>query len=139
MSFKHYKECLLRKIIISNELEYDKKDKQFSIVVLKIVSFFRKKMIVFALNNATRVFSVAHALKLGAIKLGVDKNKIEVLGNGVDTSLFYRIDKNAAREKLGLPKNIKIIISVGHLVERKGFHLIVEALRKIKNDYDDWW
>jgi teichuronic acid biosynthesis glycosyltransferase TuaC len=88
----------------------------------------RKKQIQFALKNADLVIGVADALRRGAVKLGADENKTVTISNGVDAEVFYPVPRDEARRRLGLPPERKIILSVGHLVERKGFHLIVEAL-----------
>lgn len=88
----------------------------------------RKRQVVYALKRANRVFAVANALRLQAGDLGVDVKKIVAATNGVETELFYPIDKQLVREKLGLPPDKKIILSIGYLVPRKGFDLIIDAL-----------
>lgn len=93
----------------------------------------RKMQIQYALKKADLIISVADALRRGAIALGADPNRSVTISNGVDTKLFFPIDREEARRKLGLPINRPIILSVGHLVERKGFHLIVEALHLLKH------
>jgi teichuronic acid biosynthesis glycosyltransferase TuaC len=88
----------------------------------------RKRQIQFALKHADLVIGVADALRRGAVALGADENKTVTISNGVDGEIFYPLPRDEARQRLGLPRGRKIILSVGHLVERKGFHLIVEAL-----------
>src|SRR3569833_2030602 len=90
----------------------------------------RRARIVKALNRAVRVFSVADALKQYVGALGVDKDKILVVGNGVDSERFRPIAKQTARESLGLPADVPVIITVDRLVERKGFHRVMEVLPK---------
>ena len=53
-------------------------------------------------------------------------DKVSVIGNGIDAGRFRRGDQREARESLGLPLDATIILSVGHLTERKGFHLLIE-------------
>lgn len=88
----------------------------------------RKKQVVYALKQADLVFSVAAALGQGAIELGIPADKIKLASNGVDINQFRPIDKRSAREELGLPQDKKIILSVGHLVVRKGFQHIIRAI-----------
>ena len=88
----------------------------------------RKRMIQYTLNNCSAIFSVADALKKGAEKIGINGDRIEVLGNGVDPDRFFLLDKKESRKRLDLPQDKKIILCVGHLVERKGFHLVVDAV-----------
>lgn len=91
----------------------------------------RLRQIQYALRHATQVFSVAKALKDQAVKLGSDPGKIFVTGNGVDIEVFKPYDKMEARKELNLPLKKNIIVSVGNLVERKGFHILLQALRKL--------
>jgi len=95
----------------------------------------RKRMIVYALKNCTTIFSVASALKKGAVDLGISPDKINVIGNGVDPERFPLVDKKTARETLKMPYDKKIILSVGHLVERKGFHIVVNSVSKLIHNY----
>ena len=89
----------------------------------------RRRRIVRALQRARRVFSVWDSLKGKSIGLGAPCEKILVVGNGVDTGRFHRISRRLAREQLGLPIDVPVLISVGALVERKGFHRVMECLR----------
>ncbi len=88
----------------------------------------RKRQIQFALRNADRVIGVADALRRGAIALGADPAKSVTISNGVDLQKFYPVPQAEARQRLGLPLNRRIVLSVGRIVENKGYHLIVEAL-----------
>lgn len=89
----------------------------------------RFRQVKFALRHADKVFSVAKALKDAAVGFGINDEKIIVSSNGVDLSIFKPADMHAMRKELGLPPDKKIVVSVGHLVERKGFHILLEALR----------
>ena len=97
----------------------------------------RKVRMLKALSNATRIFSVANSLKQHVGMLGADTNKIRVVGNGVDINKFYPLDKQTQREALNIPDNAKVLISVGGLVERKGFHRVIEVLPELLEQYPD--
>jgi glycosyltransferase involved in cell wall biosynthesis len=88
-----------------------------------------------ALNNATRVFAVADALKQLVVSIGADADKIELVGNGVDTEKFFPLDKQAARDELAIPADAKVLVSVGGLVDRKGFHRVIEVLPELIKTY----
>lgn len=81
-----------------------------------------------AVRNATRVFSVSDSLRQLLIDEGVSPEQIHVIGNGVDLIKFQPIDRHQARHDLGLPDTAKVLVSVGGLVERKGFHRVIEVL-----------
>lgn len=97
----------------------------------------RRKRILAALKNASRVFAVAESLKLHVTRLGAQAGKIKVIGNGVDTEVFHPVDKLQARRSLGIDEQTKVLISVGGLVERKGFHRVLEILPELLKSYPD--
>ena len=88
-----------------------------------------------ALHRARRVFSVSNSLKELAGELGIDSQKIVVVPNGVDTDRFSPVDQSEARRKLDLPMKIPVLISVGALVERKGFHRVIELLPQLRQEF----
>jgi glycosyltransferase involved in cell wall biosynthesis len=97
-------------------------------------SVFRKH-ITSALQSATIVFSVSDSLRQIALTLGIPESKTQVVGNGIDTTKFYAIDKLSARTKFGLPANARVLVSVGGLVERKGFHRVINCLPKLIQEF----
>ena len=94
-----------------------------------------KKPLLRALDNAVRVFSVSDSLKRLVVSAGADKKKIRVVGNGVDVTKFHSLPKNEMRKLLSLPEDAKVIVTVGGLVERKGFHRVIECLPALISDY----
>lgn len=97
-------------------------------------SRIHRRLMLKALGRAQQAFSVADALKQHMVSLGANENKILVVSNGVDTEVFSPISRDEARRHLGLPNNAQVLVSVGHLVERKGFHRVIQvlpALRKL--------
>ncbi len=92
----------------------------------------RKRQIQFALRHADRVIGVADALRRAAIALGADPEKSVTISNGVDLDKFFPVPQAEARQRLGLPLQRRIVLSVGRIVENKGYHLIVEALSQLR-------
>ena len=88
----------------------------------------RRRRMLKAVANAERVFSVSESLRCFLGDLGADTGNIRVVGNGIDLVKFSPIAKSAARQRLGLPDGVPVLISVGALVERKGIHRVLEAL-----------
>ncbi len=87
-----------------------------------------KELAVQAVRSATQVFSVSDSLRLLFMKEGVSGDHIRVIGNGVDLDRFRRVPRDEARAALGLALDAPVLISVGGLVERKGFHRVIELL-----------
>jgi glycosyltransferase involved in cell wall biosynthesis len=95
----------------------------------------RRRRLVKALQRARRVFSVSESLKQHVVGLGVAREKIMVVGNGIDTTVFHRVGRAAARHALNLPVDAPVLISVGALVERKGFHRVMECLPALRRRF----
>lgn len=91
----------------------------------------RGRQVAWTLRHADAVFAVADALREAAIGLGADPARVRTVPNGVDTDAFRPRPKPAARAALGLDPDAKILLSVGHLVERKGFHHLLAALPRV--------
>ncbi len=90
-----------------------------------------------AIQNAQYIIGVSDALRKFAIKMGGASERATTISNGVNASLFFPEDKPAAREKLGLSLNSKIIVSVGSLIPLKGHERIVEIMPDVLKVYPD--
>lgn len=93
--------------------------------------------VVRALAQATRVFAVSESLKRVACDAGIAEDKVRVVGNGVDTTRFTPIPRSQARERLRIPSTAKVLITVGGLVERKGFHRVIDCLPALIERFGD--
>jgi glycosyltransferase involved in cell wall biosynthesis len=84
-----------------------------------------------AIRRAVRVIAVAENLAERARQGGVPEHRIEVIPNGVDNVRFQLIDRAAARRRLGLAEHGRLLVSVGHLSPRKGFHRVIRSLSHV--------
>lgn len=85
-----------------------------------------RRQILWAADKAAGMITVCQALKDSLIELGADAAKIHALRNGVDLDMFQPTNRADARKSLGLAS--RTLLSVGHLIERKGHDLAVSAL-----------
>lgn len=90
-----------------------------------------------ALQRAQRIFCVSDSLKDLAKGLGIEERKIRVIPNGVDTGKFTPVSKSKARRIIGLPLGIPVLVTVGVLVEGKGFHRVIELLPRLCRQLPD--
>lgn len=90
-----------------------------------------------ALMGCQQVFSVSAALRQIALDMGVPASKVEVVGNGVDAHKFRPLDRQASREALDIPPRVPVLVSVGGLVERKGFHRVIDVLPDLLQQHTD--
>jgi len=88
-----------------------------------------------ALAGADRIFTVSDSLRRIALAQGVDPGKVVVVANGVDYEKFYPVDRKTVREKLGVTEDAKLMITVGGLVERKGFHRVIEVMPELRKQF----
>ncbi len=84
-----------------------------------------RRLIQAAIGQADGLITVSDALGRGVIALGADPAKVTTLRNGVDIVLFKPIDRDQARAVLGIAR--PYIVSVGHLIPRKGHDRVIEA------------
>ena len=88
-----------------------------------------RRLIRAALRAADGLVAVSASLGRAMQSLGAAPEKLAVLRNGVDTAMFRQADREAARRALGLTR--PTLLSVGLLIERKGHHRTIEALRML--------
>jgi len=88
-----------------------------------------RAMIRWAAGVAAGIVTVSQSLKDGLVALGVPAEKIRVLRNGVDLQAFRPVDRAAARAALGIEGTL--LLSVGHLIPRKGHDLAIAALAQL--------
>jgi len=89
---------------------------------------YPRKRIVQTAAQASASIGVCQALMDSLQALGADPAKLHTLRNGVDLERFVPEPRDAARHRLGLSQQAKYVLSVGHLIERKGHYLAIDAL-----------
>jgi glycosyltransferase involved in cell wall biosynthesis len=80
------------------------------------------------LDGSDAVIAVCQALKDAMVDLEIPADKISVIPNGVDTAKFRPVPRDEARARLSLPAG-RVLLSVGSLIPRKGFDLLIRAVR----------
>jgi glycosyltransferase involved in cell wall biosynthesis len=79
-----------------------------------------------ALAHAAQVVAVSRALADEVVAMGVARDRVTVVMNGVDGELFRLRDRAAARAELALPPG-PLALYVGNLKPEKGIHDLVAA------------
>ncbi|WP_419964746.1 glycosyltransferase family 4 protein [Pelomonas parva] len=89
-----------------------------------------RRMIQWAARRAAASIGVCAALMEVLRGWGHDPARLHVLRNGVDLERFRPWPQTDMRAELGVSGE-PLLLSVGHLIERKGHHVAIEALAEI--------
>lgn len=81
--------------------------------------------------QAAASIGVCKALMDRLAEMGAAPAKLHVLRNGVDLVRFRPEPMAKARARLGLPASGQVLLSVGHLIARKGHHIAIEAMAQL--------
>ena len=83
------------------------------------------------LKEADKIIVVSNATMKYVLSLGADPEKIKLLYNGVDLKRFKPLTgvKDAVREKLGIPKNALVVITVRRLVYKNGVDTLIDSAK----------
>jgi glycosyltransferase involved in cell wall biosynthesis len=95
-----------------------------------------RRLTAWALAHAARVVAVSRALADEVAQLGVPRDRITVVMNGVDGELFHPGDRAAARRQLGLPAG-PLALYVGNLKTEKGVLDLAAAWRQVSRELPD--
>lgn len=93
-----------------------------------------------ALAAADRVLTVSRDLADRAAALGTPRDRIRVVPNGVDKSLFIPGDQSQARSRLGFGPDLheRWIVFAGNLVEIKNVDVLLQACAELGARRSDW-
>ena len=81
-------------------------------------------------NNSSKTIMISSGTLKVSLDEGLKKEKFEIIPYGVDTEFFrpIKIEKN---------KEIFQILSVGYLIERKGFDYLIKAVREVLKTHSE--
>ncbi len=94
----------------------------------------RGRLMSLALGHAARVITVSERLRNFAVSMGAAPEKVKTIPNGVETTIYHPRQRAAMREKYQIPPEAPVILSAGYLIERKGHHRAVQALKRLRQD-----
>jgi glycosyltransferase involved in cell wall biosynthesis len=95
-----------------------------------------KNEIVKVFNSANQVLTVSE--KNNEHLKGMGVNNVKVFPNGYTTDLFHFKEQKPCREKLELPMDKKIMITIGNLEYYKGYEYLVKALDIVRERNPDF-
>ena len=90
-----------------------------------------RRLIKDAVAGADGIVTVCAALREDLVNLGIERERVTVLRNGVDLDVFQRDEEGARQLRAERGLDGPVIASVGHLIPRKGHDLVIRALAKL--------
>jgi len=85
------------------------------------------------LKHADRYVAISSALREEIAKSGLHQEKCVMIPNGVDTTIYYKLDskgKKLLRQRLGFNDDF-IVLFVGVIDQRKGIDTLIPAFRQV--------
>lgn len=90
-----------------------------------------RRTVLDAVDGADAVTTVSDRNAALLLRLGVPRAKLHVIPNGFDPQMFHPGDRAAARRRLGLPAERRILLAVGNLVTVKGHADLLDAVAPV--------
>jgi len=102
-------------------------------VIVRYSYIFLEKILAF---KTSRFLCVSHAMKDDMLRLGIPRQKIVVMSNGVDLERFYpRSVSDGFRKELGIETEGPVIGTAGRMVPEKGQVYLIEALKYLREEW----
>jgi glycosyltransferase involved in cell wall biosynthesis len=92
---------------------------------------YRRAAMKTALRRTAAAIAVSDELRAFAISRGAHPQRAHTIPNGIDTNVFHLYDPAAMRQRHDLPATRKLVLTAGELIEAKGHHLVVDALKSL--------
>lgn len=90
------------------------------------------RLIAWALRRSAKVFAVSQSLKADVVALGVDPDHVVVIPNGIELERFTRVGRAAARARVGLPTEGRVVVCVSRLSHEKGVDVLIDAVARLQ-------
>jgi teichuronic acid biosynthesis glycosyltransferase TuaC len=95
-----------------------------------------RKLMQWAARRADASIGVCDALMDVLRGWRIDPQKLHVMRNGVDLQRFRPLPQDSVRTELGV-RGQPLLLSVGHMTERKGHHIAIDALAALSAKYPE--
>jgi glycosyltransferase involved in cell wall biosynthesis len=87
------------------------------------------------LKNANMVVALTNAEREQYKQLGVNEERIEVVPNGLDLTIFDRLpQKGTFRDKYNIASDAKIVLFLGRLHKIKGIDFLIDAFSEVQKE-----
>jgi glycosyltransferase involved in cell wall biosynthesis len=124
------KACCNSPLIVSchGQLEFNQPMKDL------IVRAYDKTFGALVFNHADRIITISEADKRYVASLGISVDKINVIPNGIELSEDRAIEGNPRGFDF---EGKQVVLFVGPIIRRKGPHILIQAIPKIVEDFEN--
>jgi len=122
-------------LIYVSTMKFDMKYKAYGVKRNIIMQHILKYFYFLTFNQLDYIVCSSSQLATDYLNIGVNKNKLKVIFNGVDGDKFYPAlndRKSFLRKKYGLPLDRPLFLFVGLFIERKGVDYLLNLWEKYK-------
>ena len=85
-------------------------------------------------NSLDRVFVNSRDVEIDLLNISVNKSKIVIISNWVDTQIFRLKDKRVCRQLFNFPEDKKVLLFVGRLSFEKGINEVLDCIDYFKDN-----
>ncbi len=123
-----YNDVIVVSRIFNNFIKYNIKKTFKLYVYLDLVYKYEKINIINHINTfADVIFVFSECWKKNLIEMGINENKIDILYHGIDTQVFFPIDRNIARKIFNFSEDDFIILNTNRNNYRKCIDKTIDA------------
>lgn len=103
-----------------------------------LLKHYAKHYLERAFDRSDRIIALSEEFAQHSVYLPRYQDKLVFIPNGVNIGDFQTdLSKDACRKKLDLPVHGKVILFFGNVIERKGAHILIQALPEILQSVPD--
>jgi teichuronic acid biosynthesis glycosyltransferase TuaC len=88
-----------------------------------------RRILQWTYRQSAGIVAVSESLKQAILELGIPRERVRTIANGIDAERFSPSDQGEAKQRLGIPEDVPVVVSVGNLNEVKSQHLLVSAVQ----------
>lgn len=81
-----------------------------------------------------KIVAVSSAVKRSLVEHGIKESRIVVINNGIDISKYDKKPNSVLKEKLELPKNTFVFLTICRLIHQKGVDILLQAFAKLSQN-----
>lgn len=90
--------------------------------------FLKRLAVILSRSRLDAVIFESQAMAdLGIYGRGIPRHLVDIVPLGVDVDLFHPHDSPHVYTQFGLPRDRRVVVYSGHVIRRKGIHILIEA------------